>query len=89
MYRVRISGTYYEMGLEQGRSLRESGFSLPPPDKKTLRFARQCEEIIGRYMPELLDEIRGVADGAEIDYDTIMTLTTTAPFDPDEMPGAA
>jgi hypothetical protein len=24
-------------------------------------------------MPELLDEIRGVADGAEIDYDTILS----------------
>ena len=25
MYRVKISGTYYEMELEQGRSLKESG----------------------------------------------------------------
>jgi predicted choloylglycine hydrolase len=89
MYRVRISGSYYEMGLEQGRSLRESGFSLPPPDNKTLRFAKQCEEVVRHYMPELLDEIRGVADGAAIDYDTVMTLTTTAPFDPDEMPGCS
>ena len=89
MYRIKLSGTYYEMGLEHGRSLREVGFSLPPPEKKTLHFAKRCEEIIGQYMPELLDEIRGVADGAEIDYDTIMTLTTTAPFDPDEMPGCS
>lgn len=65
MYRVKISGTYYEMGLEQGHSLKEWGFRLPPPDKKTLRFARRCEEVVGRRMPELLDEIRGVADGAE------------------------
>ena len=89
MYRIKLSGTYYEMGLEQGRSLREVGFSLPPPEKKALHFAKRCEEIIGQYMPELLDEIRGVADGAEIDYDAIMTLTTTAPFDPDEMPGCS
>ncbi len=40
-------------------------------------------------MPELLDEMRGVADGAEIDYDAIMTLTTTAPFDPDKVPGCS
>jgi len=89
MYRIKLSGTYYGMGLEQGRSLREVGFSLPPPEKKTLHFAQRCEEIIGQYMPELLDEIRGVAEGAETDYDAIMTLTTTAPCDPDEMPSCS
>jgi predicted choloylglycine hydrolase len=89
MYRAKLSGTYYEMGFEQGRSLKTGGFTLQPPDKKMLHFAKRCEEIIGQYMPELLDEIRGVADGAEIDYDTIMTLTTTAPFDPDEVPGCS
>jgi predicted choloylglycine hydrolase len=40
-------------------------------------------------MPELLEEIRGVAEGAEIDYDAIMTLTTTAPFNPDEVPSCS
>jgi len=89
MHRIKIGGTYYEMGLQQGRSLKESGFSLPPPDRKTLRFARRCAEVLGHYMPELLDEIRGVSDGAEIDYNAMMTLTTTAPFDPDEMPGCS
>lgn len=89
MIHFELSGTYYEMGLEQGRALKEVGFTLPPPDKKTLLFARRCEEIVAHYMPELLDEIRGVADGAGIDYDTIMTLTTTAAFDPDEMPGCS
>jgi predicted choloylglycine hydrolase len=75
------------MGLQHGRLLREVGFGLPPPEKRVLHFARRCEQIIGQYMPELLDEMRGVADGAEIDYDTIMTLTTTAPFALDEIPG--
>lgn len=89
MYHVELSGTYYAMGLEQGRSLKEVGFTLPPPDQKMLHFAKRCEAIIGQYMPELLDEMRGVADGAEIDYDAIMTLTTTAPFDPDHVPGCS
>jgi predicted choloylglycine hydrolase len=89
MIHSKLSGAYYEMGLEQGRALKEVGFSLPQPDKRTLRFARRCEKMVGQHTPELLDEIRGVADGAEIDYDAIMTLTTTAPFDPDEMPGCS
>ena len=89
MYRIKLSGTYYQMGLQHGRLLREVGFGLPPPEKRVLHFARRCEQIIGQYMPELLDEMRGVADGAEIDYDTIMTLTTTAPFALDEIPGCS
>lgn len=89
MYRIKLKGTYYEMGLEQGRSLREVGFSLPPPQSRALQFARLCEEMVRRYTPELVDEMRGVAEGAGIDYDTIMTLTTTAPFGPDEITGCS
>ncbi|MCK4272520.1 hypothetical protein KAX22_07715 [bacterium] len=89
MHHIKLSGSYEQMGCKQGRLLKRSGFTLPPSDKKMLRFAKQCEEIVGQYMPELLDEIRGVAEGAEIDYDTIMTLTMTAPFDPDEVPSCA
>lgn len=89
MYHFRLKGTYYRMGIKQGRSLKRSGFTLPPPDEKMLRFAKQCEEIVGQYMPELLDEIRGVAEGAEIDYEAIMTLTMIASFDPEEVPSCA
>lgn len=89
MYHLKLRGAYYEMGLKQGRSLKRGGLILPPPDKKMLDFAKRCEEIIGQYMPELLDEIHGVADGAEIEYDTLMTLTTTAPFAPDDVPGCS
>lgn len=89
MYHFKLIGTYYEMGLKQGRSLKRGGLTLPPLDEKMLHFAKRCEKIIGQHMPELLDEIRGVAEGAEIDYDAIMTLTTTAPFDPDEVSGCS
>lgn len=89
MYHIKLSGSYEQMGRKQGRLLKRSGFTLPPPDEKMLRFAKQCEEIVGQYMPELLDEIRGVAEGAEISYEAIMTLTMTAPFDLDEVPSCA
>lgn len=87
MYHFKLSGTYYEMGLKQGRPLKRGGFTPPPPEKKRLRFAKQCEQIVGQYMPELLEELRGVAEGAELDYGAIMTLTMTAPFEPDQIPG--
>ena len=89
MYHFKLSGSYYEMGLNQGRPLKRGGFTPPPPEKKKLRFAKQCEEVIGLYMPELFEELRGVADGAELDYDAIMTLTMTAPFESDEIPSCS
>lgn len=89
MYHFKLSGSYYEMGLNQGRPLKRGGFTPPPPEKKKLRFAKQCEEVIGLYMPELFEELRGVADGAELDYDAILTLTMTAPFESDEIPSCS
>ena len=89
MYHIKLSGNYEQMGRKHGLLLKRSGFTLPPPDEKMLRFAKQCEEIVGQYMPELLEELHGVAEGAEIDYGAIMTLTTTASFDLEEVPSCA
>jgi predicted choloylglycine hydrolase len=89
MYHIKLKGSYEHMGHNQGQLLREEGFTLPPPDNKMLQFAKRCEEIIHSYMPELLDEVHGVADGAHMPYNTIMTLTTTAPYDPHEVPGCS
>lgn len=89
MYHINLNGSYYQMGYQQGQLLKQAGFTLPAPEEKMLRFARECEKIVGQYMPGLLDEIRGVAEGAHIEYDAVMTLTMTAPFDPQEVPGCS
>jgi hypothetical protein len=87
MHQIELRGSYEEMGRQQGRPLK--GMILPPPDPKMLRFAKQCEEVVGQYAPELLDEIRGLAEAAEVAYDTLMTMILTAPFDPVEVPGCS
>lgn len=86
MYHSALKGTYYEMGYQQGRALKRGGFTLPPPEKKRLQFARRCEDVVSRCMPELVEELHGVVDGSEISYDAIMTLTMTAPFEDNEIP---
>jgi predicted choloylglycine hydrolase len=50
-----------------------------------LRFAKQCEDLMAQHAPELLQEIRGIAEAADIDYDALLAFTVTIPFDPDEM----
>ena len=87
MHQVELSGSYEQMGRQQGRLLK--GLTLPPPDPKMLRFAKQCEEIVGQYAAELLDEIRGLAEATEVDYDALMTMILTVPFDPAEVPACS
>ncbi len=79
MYQVRLKGTYYEMGYEQGKMLIEGKILPPiwlegihetvPPER--LAFADECEEIVRRHMPGFLDELHGVADGAKADYNQV------------------
>jgi predicted choloylglycine hydrolase len=87
MHQIELRGSYEEMGRQQGRHLKS--MTLPPPDPKMLRFAKQCEEVVGQYAPELLDEIRGLTEAAEVAYDTLMTMILTAPFDPEELPACS
>ena len=89
MEQLELRGSYEAIGQQQGRLLKQSGFRLPPPDQKLLRFARQCEASMAQYAPELLEELRGLSVAAEVNYDALLTLSVTAPYDPDDMPQAA
>lgn len=59
--------------LEQ--KLAEEGLSL----EYGLRLALENEKVIAKHFPELLEEIRGVAEGAQLPYDSIL-LETAYPF---------
>jgi len=85
MYQVELRGTYAEIGRQQ--ALPPGMWSPPPPEPHVLHFARRCEEHLALHGPELLEEMRGFAEAAGIDYDTFMTFVTTAPFNTDEMRG--
>jgi len=95
LFHVDLRGSYADMGRQQGLILRQAGFGLPPPEPlcpsgtgqaKMLRFARRCEELVARHAPELVEEMHALAEAAEVDYDALMTLTLTVPFDPDDVP---
>ena len=72
---MRVKGTYYEMGYEQGKMIKEK--ILPQIWFKSFHetvspgrseFADECEGIVRQYMPGFLDELHGVADSADADY---------------------
>ena len=83
---VELAGTPYEMGLAHGRTLKaeirelvgrwkrdlEANYGVPP-DAFIRRFLGRTDfkPAIDRWTPGLLDEVRGIADGAGLDFDTI------------------
>lgn len=89
MDQMKLRGSYAQIGVQQGQILKKVGFQLPPPEPKALRFAKQCEEIMKQYAPELLEEMHGLSEAAEIDYDALLTLSITAPYDSDELPAGS
>ena len=71
MYHVRFTGTHYEAGYKWGRLLLKNGKKLDRCPTFALTeekyvFAGECVKEYQRYFPEILEEIRGIADGNEV-----------------------
>jgi len=71
MYHPRFKGDHYHMGLKYGSLLKRNKaelFGLNSLDKFQLNYGRQSEKILQTYFPEACDEIRGMTDGLNIEY---------------------
>ncbi len=83
---IELKGTPYEQGQIHGRSLKpeiqelvkrwkadlEKNFSVPATTYiQRLLEATDFQPAIERWTPGLLDEVRGIADGAGIDFTTM------------------
>ncbi|MGE5542117.1 MAG: C45 family autoproteolytic acyltransferase/hydrolase [Bacillota bacterium] len=84
---VRVEGTPYEMGYQHGTQCRETIRYLAgeglfkeiarvgKADPVSIRNgAREYEPHIKSAAPHLIEEIRGIADGARIDYEEALIL---------------
>ncbi len=81
-----LEGTHYEIGIQHGSQLSEIinksviPFVLDDIQEKGIsadeyrRITRKYAELIGNRFPEVIDETRGIAEGAEIDYETALLL---------------
>ncbi len=77
---VRLQGSHYDIGFEHGQKLRRTITDTVIPfvkqDMATLgiseaaadKIAAQYQQLIAETYPELLDETRGISEGAEISY---------------------
>jgi hypothetical protein len=86
MHQVELCGSYEQMGRQYAATWKGVEVAFPPPHPKMQRFARECEAVLEQYAPELLVELRALGEEAQVDYDSLLTLSLTAPFEPESVP---
>lgn len=82
MYHTRHKGTYYEAGYKWGNLLFHNGniianqstFSIT---KERKEFSKACLPIYQKYYPEILEEIRGIADGQRRSFEDLFTFLSS------------
>jgi isopenicillin-N N-acyltransferase-like protein len=82
---VSVSGKPYERGLQYGRAaiarvrlsasrygqtLRNLGYS----EASQAALIRSLEQVIGEFQPAYLDEMRGIAEGADVPFEDIVMI---------------
>jgi len=72
MYHERFRGSHYEIGLKWGTRLLSCGKFLSdnvpfPISQERLAFAKQCYPLYKKWYPEILEEIRGIAEGQKVE----------------------
>lgn len=79
MYHARFKKSHYEAGFHWGRMLFHRGMLIR--DQHTFvitaarkEFANQCYPLYQQYYPEILSEIRGIADGQQMAYEDLYTF---------------
>lgn len=76
MYHARFKGSHYEMGKKWGAQLFGHGKFLMegvpfPITKERIDFVKKCRPFYEKWYPEILEEIRGIAEGQQIHADLL------------------
>lgn len=79
MYHGRFKKSHYEAGFRWGRLLYNHGNVLANNNILTIsterkKFTKECIPIYEKYYPEVLEEIKGLADGQKSSYEDFCTF---------------
>lgn len=79
MYHGRFRKSHYETGYNWGNLLYKNGKNIDKNPtfeitKERRVFAKECLPVYEKYYPEILDEIRGLADGQKGRYEDFYTF---------------
>lgn len=77
MYHCRFKGSHYDCGLKWGSLLRKNNIIIAKQDtfivsKKRKEFTKKCIPIYQKYYPEVLEEIKGIANGQGTSYEDML-----------------
>ncbi|MFX0094423.1 MAG: C45 family autoproteolytic acyltransferase/hydrolase [Candidatus Hodarchaeota archaeon] len=81
MFEQKISGSYYEMGLQIGEKLKQvrieikkypNGIFLPIFSSEKLELAMKFDEKVRKYTPDLHEEMKGISDGSGFAYKALV-----------------
>jgi predicted choloylglycine hydrolase len=65
------------MGFRYGSALRKHGFKLPEVSAQVLESGDACEVEVSKHFPEVLEEIRGFAEGCQLNYEPLRSFILT------------
>lgn len=74
MYHPRLKGSHFEMGLHYGQLLYKGGVSFDETIKLTAEqehFGMESLAVCEKNIPNICDEIRGLAEGLRFSYDRL------------------
>jgi predicted choloylglycine hydrolase len=74
MLHPRVKGAYHGMGYGYGTVLYRHGFRVPDQSTQRLDFGYKCEKEVRLFFPEILEEIRGFADGCQASHENLAAL---------------
>lgn len=79
MYHLSMKGHPYEAGFKWGKGLYDHGMKLLDQipfalNEERKQFALSCYPIYQRYVPNIVEEIRGIADGQGISYEALAAV---------------
>lgn len=79
MYHEKMQGTHYEAGYAYGQCLKQRGVVITESPtfgitEEMKQHAAHCAEAYGQYYPEILQEIRGMADGQGSSFDRLTQI---------------
>ncbi len=96
---VTVAGSPREMGRQIGEAARDEvrGFCEVALDRvnKTIRVSREramriavaCVPFVEAYRPDMLDELRGTAEAADVSFEDLMLLQVRNQLQPDQEAG--
>ncbi|MFW9920917.1 MAG: C45 family autoproteolytic acyltransferase/hydrolase [Candidatus Thorarchaeota archaeon] len=71
MKEIRIKGNYLQMGRTFGKTLSQFHREFSPKVEH-LEFGEKCETAVKKYAPDLLDEIKGIAEATKKEYESLV-----------------